>query len=54
MGGVSLDQAPKPFGYACPWCKVVVVDAGLAPAVTVFEHHLDRHIEAGDHQVTAA
>lgn len=54
MGGFALDDPIEPFGYACPWCPVVVVDAGLVPAVTVFEGHLDGHMAAGDHQGSAA
>lgn len=47
---VSLDHAPVDlFGYSCPWCPVVVVDAGLTPAVQVFEWHVDQHFAAGDH-----
>lgn len=45
MGSYSLDQAPHPsaFGYKCPWCPTVVVEAALGSAVTVFELHLDQH-----------
>lgn len=46
--GVSIDNAPSVFGYSCPWCPVVVVDAGLMSAVTVFERHVDVHLAAGD------
>lgn len=51
---VLLDDGHHVFeGYACPWCPVIVVDVSM-PAVRVFEHHLDRHIAAGDHQHVGA
>lgn len=41
--GYSLGHAPDSFGYKCPWCPTVVVEAALGSAVVVFELHLDEH-----------